>query len=164
MEIRKADLSDAAAVIALVSQTIRAVYPHYYPPGAVAFFLAHHSGKAVDRDIRQHRVFVCLDRQGELVGTVTIKNNEICRLFVLPERQGKGYGTKLLDFAEETLFRLYPEIRLDASFPAKRLYQNRGYRERAFQVLETQDGDFLCYDVMVKQNAPGCGGQHPEAR
>ena len=30
---------------------------------------------------------------------LTIKENEICRLFVLPEYQGKGYGRLLLDHA-----------------------------------------------------------------
>ena len=49
MEIRKADLSDAAAVIALVSQTIRAVYPYYYPPGHQKNFTQ--SKKVVDKQV-----------------------------------------------------------------------------------------------------------------
>ena len=36
-----------------------------------------------------------LDKE-EAIGTVTIKENEICRLFVLPKYQHKGFGRQLL--------------------------------------------------------------------
>lgn len=43
--IRKADVKENDAVTELVRKTIEAVYPKYYPAGAVDFFLAHHKSE-----------------------------------------------------------------------------------------------------------------------
>ena len=83
------------------------------------------------------------------VGTVTVSRNGINRLFVLPEYQHRGYGRTLLDFAERKILTQYDTIRIDASFPAKQIYLKRGYRETEYHVIRTENGDCLCYDVMV---------------
>lgn len=150
MSIRKAALSDMSMVKAVTLTTISEIYPHYYPKGAVEFFLAHHNDDRIADDISQGRIFICTNSQQCAVGTVTVKENEICRLFVLPEHQGSGYGRELLDFAERLISDSYDEIRLDASLPAKRIYQKRGYKETEYNIIRTDNNDFLCYDVMIK--------------
>ena len=40
------------------------------------------------------------------------------------------------------------EIVLDASLPAKRIYRKRGYVDAEYHTIQTDSGDFLCYDVM----------------
>ena len=115
------------------------------------FFLTHHSEANILSDIRLNRVFLCLDTKQNFVGTVTIKTNEICRLFVLPSCQGKGYGTELLDYAEKEISCQYSKIVLDASWPAKKIYLHRGYKDVEFNIIATENSDFLCYDVMEKQ-------------
>lgn len=151
MSIKQAVLSDLSEVKKISEVTISEIYPHYYPKGAVEFFLAHHSEDNIANDIKLNRVFLCFDIKQNVVGTVTIKANEICRLFVLPSYQGNGYGKEMLEYAEEIIFRQYSKIVLDASLPAKRIYQKRGYKETIFNVIPTSYNDFLCYDVMVKQ-------------
>ena len=151
MSIRKAELSDAAAVKAVAAATISAVYPHYYPKGAVEFFLAHHNEDRIHEDIRQGLVYLCLSDEQEVTGTVAIKGNEICRLFVLPKWQGRGFGREMLDYAEKVIAGQYAEIVLDASLPAKGIYQKRGYAETQFHTVAVGHGDFLCYDVMKKR-------------
>lgn len=151
MSIERAELSDLSIVKSIAQETISEIYPHYYPRGAVKFFLKHHSGRSIICDIEQGRVFLCRDNWKNVVGTVTLKKNEICRLFVLPQYQGKGYGTEMLNYAEEMIAHHYSEIVLDASLPAKKMYSKRGYVGREFNVIPTGDNDFLCYDVMVKQ-------------
>ncbi len=42
----------------------------------------------------------------------------------------------------------FNHIQIDASFPAKRIYKKRGYIETEYNMIETDNGDFLCYDVM----------------
>lgn len=149
MSIRQATIDDFRRVNYITIETIKAIYPHYYPKGAVDFFLSHHSDKNILDDIELNRVFV-LEKENTMVGTITIKNDEICRLFVLPEHQGKGYGTALLDFSEQMIFRLNTTIRLDASLPAKEIYMKRGYRYRSSHSLHTDNKDFLCYDILEK--------------
>ncbi len=153
MHIEAAQPSGLDTIEAIVQQTIQAVYPRYYPAGAVAFFAAHHSTEHIFRDIEAGCVFLGYDDAGRAMGTVTIRGNELCRLFVLPDAQGMGYGTALLDFAEERILSNYDYILLDASLPAKRIYLKRHYREVEYHILETPNGDKLCYDVMQKDRA-----------
>lgn len=121
MSIKKAAPSDPDIVAEITVKTISEIYPRYYPKGAVDFFLRHHCAENIAADIGAGLVWLCTDKE-HMVGTVTVKDNEICRLFVLPEFQGKGYGRELLDFAEKRILGEYDEIVLDASLPAKGLY------------------------------------------
>ena len=92
MSIIRVDISDMKTVKYITTETINSIYPHYYPEGAVDFFLGHHNDKNIENDIRVGIVYLCFDNENNAVGTVTVKENEICRLFVLPEYQGNGYG------------------------------------------------------------------------
>ena len=115
------------------------------------FFLEHHSEENILDDIKKNRVFLCLDTSQNVIGTVTVKGNEICRLFVLPDYQGKGFGTEMLDFAERIISEQYSRVVLDASLPAKQIYLKRGYRDVKFIIITAGGSDFLCYDVMEKK-------------
>lgn len=150
MNIVKATPCDLETVKRITVQTITSIYPHYYPCGAVEFFLNHHNDSNIQADIENGRVYLCCDN-GKSVGTITIKDNEICRLFVLPDCQGNGYGRELLQFAERTISENHSTIILDASLPAKAIYLKIGYIPTEFHSIKTDNGDFLCYDVMIKQ-------------
>ena len=147
MNIASAVIGDLERVYALVQETIGAVYPNYYPAGAVDFFRAHHSRDAISADLAAGIVYV-LEEDGELCGTVTVRDNEIARLFVRPDRQGRGYGRQLMDFAERRVAETFDEIVLDASLPAKAMYLRRGYVETEYHVVQASGGHFLCYDVL----------------
>lgn len=147
--IRRAVPEERDIITELVRETIKAVYPKYYPPGAVKFFLAHHKPEKKASDIEEGKVYVIL-QDGVIVGTVTIDGNEIARLFVEPSKQGKGYGGQLIDFAENTIFGYSETVRLDSSLPAKSIYIKRGYKEKEYHKILTDNGDYLCYDIMDK--------------
>lgn len=148
--IRLAKNDDFTAVREITRATIAAVYPHYYPAGAVAFFLAHHNDAAIQRDIAENRVFLYISDNGTPAGTVTVSENEIGRLFVLPTYQGLGYGRELLVFAEKTVAAQYAEAVLDVSLSAKAIYLRHGYRTIDYHTIQTENGDYLCYDTMKK--------------
>ena len=150
MSIRQAQKSDFSIVKEITQTTIQTIYPNYYPPGAVAFFLQHHNDKKIAEDIANGIVFLCCDKDNRITGTVTIRDNEIARLFVLPVYQGKGYGKELLEFAEAEISKQYHEIIIDASLSAKAIYLKRGYQETEYHTIQTENNDYLCYDVMRK--------------
>lgn len=150
MNIIRADISDFETVKRITAETINGVYPHYYPMGAVDFFLNHHNDENIENDIRSGTVYLCFDNENIAVGTVTVKENEIGRLFVLPEYQGNGYGKELISFAENKISENYNEIILHASLPAKAIYLKRGYKETEYHSVKTENGDYLCYDIMIK--------------
>ena len=153
MSVIRASISDMKTVKFITTETINSIYPHYYPKGAVDFFLSHHNDKNIENDIKMGIVYLVLNDENNAVGTVTVKENEICRLFVLPEQQGKGYGNELISFAENEILRRYDKIILHASLPAKAIYLKRGYKEIEFHSIKTENGDYLCYDMMIKNKA-----------
>ena len=151
MSIKLAQQSDIDIVKDITHTTIKEIYPHYYSNGAVAFFLNHHNDENIENDISSDCVFLYYDKEHKAVGTVTIKKNQICRLFVLPQYQDNGYGKVLLEFAESESAKHYNEIILDASLSAKPIYLKRGYKEIEYHTIKTEYNDFLCYDIMKKQ-------------
>ena len=149
LRIKQASSEMSKTVYRITQETIDAIYPHYYPAGAVAFFKAHHSMEKIQADVRDGLVWLLYQDESP-VGTVTVGGNHILRLFVLPAYQHRGYGRALLDFAEAKIFAEHAEAELDASFPAKAIYRMRGYVGRAYHTIRTENGDVLCYDVMAK--------------
>ena len=147
MKIIQAIAGDFETVRQITQETIRAVYPRYYPAGAVDFFCRHHSDESIRADIASGKVYLLFE-EGKAVGTVTVSGNGINRLFVLPKCQHRGYGRELLDFAEQEILAQYDTVRIDASLPAKQIYRKRGYREIEYHMIRTENGDYLCYDVM----------------
>ena len=147
--IRAAKETDFDSVKDITQTTIWSVYPKYYPSGAVQFFSNHHSDDRIRADIVAGIVFL-IEEDGTAIGTVTVASNEINRLFVLPDFQRKGYGRELMDFAEEIIRKKHDYIILDASLPAKQIYLKRGYVTTKYNMIETENGDYLCYDVMEK--------------
>lgn len=85
MCLRQAVLSDLNTVKYVVESTISEVYPHYYPRGAVDFFLKHHSEANIVHDIEQNQVFLCQDAAGNVVGTVTVSGKlSSCQINLSP--------------------------------------------------------------------------------
>ena len=149
MNIRIANEFDFEYVKRITQTTIKAVYPKYYPSGAVQFFCDHHSDEKILEDIKANRVYLIENEENE-VGTVTICGNEINRLFVLTKYQHMGYGRALMDFAEKMISKETDTSVLDASLPAKKIYLLRGYKETAYNIIKTDNGDYLCFDVMER--------------
>lgn len=148
MELRSANCPSEVAEI--VEKTIKAVYPRYYPSGAVQFFLDLHSEQQIRAAMADEEIYIA-KAKGVAVGTGSIRRNEICRLFILPEYQGNGYGSGLMDLLEERVLKQYPKVHIDASFPAESMYLKRGYRITSYEKIETENGDFLCYHTMEKE-------------
>ncbi len=132
MNIKKADINDFNAVKNITLNTINSVYPHYYPEGAVDFFISHHNDENIENDIKTECIYLIYDDKSIPVGTVTIKGNEINRLFVLENHQKKGFGRALLDFAENFISKHYNEIIISASLPAKGIYLKQDIRRFLF--------------------------------
>lgn len=149
MEIRCANMDCFEIVESITQRTIKEIYPHYYAKGAVEFFLSHHNTNNIKKDIESEQVFLIYDDTIP-TGTVTIKENEICRLFVLPHYQKQGYGKKLIEYAESMISKHYDTITLDSSLPAKAMYKRRGYSEIETHSIHIENDDYLCYDVMQK--------------
>lgn len=134
----------------IVQATIQEIYPHYYSAGAVKFFRDLHSVEKIRLAMDAEKIYLFVS--GDIIlGTGSIRGNEICRLFVLPQYQGKGYGSGFMDLLEERIFSRFSTVSVDASFPAESMYLKRGYQIVSYEKIKTGNGDFLCYHKMEKQ-------------
>lgn len=147
--IKKAELTDLETVKDIVRSSIKAVYPRYYPAGAVEFFLSWHSDERITRDLSAGRVYIRYESNVP-AGTVTVSKNEVDRLFVRPELQHRGIGRELLAFAEAEIKKESPVAILCASLPAKPMYLDHGYGVIRTDTADCANGDVMCYDVMAK--------------
>ena len=61
MEIIKAEFYDFEEVKRITQDTIKQIYPHYYPTGVVEFFQEHHSDNNIIADIIHGKVYLIKD-------------------------------------------------------------------------------------------------------
>lgn len=134
--IRLAGISDLGPVLQIAHDTISDIYSHYYAEGVVEFFLGHHSREHILPDIEEGIVW---------------KGNAVNRLFVLPEWQSHGYGSHLMDFAEDKIAERFTYVHIDFPLAAKEMYLKRGYKEKKTCRILADNGDILIYDEMEKR-------------
>ena len=149
-EYRKAKPEEAGKVCYIVQHTKAVIYPDYYTKAVVDFFGSLHSIDNIKKDIEEGRLFVLL-RDGEMIGTGSHTDNHITRVYVLPEYQGQGYGSKIMDELERDIFSGYDDCELDASLPACIFYENRGYKTVRHVKYDIGDEKFMIYEIMRKE-------------
>lgn len=135
----------------VLQRTIRTVYPKYYPQEVVDFFCDLHDLEHVREGIASGHMGVALDESGSVVGTGCYDGNHITGVYVLPECQGKGYGSHIVDRLEEAIAADHAVARLDASLPAACLYEHRGYETVGHGVIDLDNGAKLVYEKMEKR-------------
>ncbi len=150
IEYRKATLDDAERVYCIVQHTIAEIYPDYYTQAVVDFFSRLHSIDNIIKDIEQSRISV-LVKNGEIIGTGSHTDNHITRVYVLPEFQGQGFGSYIMNELEKEIFSEYDYCELDASLPACIFYENRGFRTVRHVKYDIGNGTFMIYEIMRKE-------------
>ncbi len=150
MKYIKAEIMDSNKIHMLVQETIRTVYPKYYPKEVVDFFCGLHSIDCIERDIRDQAVGMLFDQEN-FIGTGTCMENHITRVFVHPGYQGKGYGSYIMQQLEDQIARTYDKAVLDASLPACQFYEGRGYVTVRHETWDCEKGAVLVYGIMEKE-------------
>ena len=138
IEYRKATLDEAERVCYIVQHTKAEIYPDYYTKAVVDFFGRLHSIDNIVKDIEAGRI------------SVLINDGEITRVYVLPEFQGQGYGSCIMDELEKEIFSKYDYCELDASLPACIFYENRGFKTVKHIKYDIGNGAFMIYEIMRK--------------
>ena len=69
---------------------------------------------------------------------------------MLPEFQSQGFGSQLMDFAEDKIAEIYSRIHIDSSLAAKEMYLKRGYREKRTCKIETENGIYNLFRLGLR--------------
>lgn len=150
MKYIKATENDIEQITALVQETIKTIYPKYYPKEVVDAFSQLHCPENIRKDVEDGRVGVLII-DNEIVGTGCYKENHITRVYVKPSVQKRGYGSYIMECLEKQIGLQYDTVNLDASLPACCLYEKRGYKTVKHERWNVENGVVLVYEVMVKQ-------------
>lgn len=150
MEYRLAKYEESKIIYKIVKDTIKEIYPKYYLSEIVDMFCEFHNEESISEDIKNQKVYILIEDE-RIIGTGTIKGNHITRVYVLPEFQGKGYGTFIMNHLEMEIGKKHTNIQIDASLPACTLYYNRGYKTVKHGVLECTNDVRMVYEIMEKQ-------------
>lgn len=149
MDYIKATSNDISRIFALVQNTIKTVYPKYYPKKVVEFFCKLHNKENIIADIENGYVYILL-YDNRLIGTGTHKGNHITSVFVLPEYQRQGHGGYIMRQLEKEIEMTDTAVYLDASLAACILYEHRGYKTVKHEQIVVDD-EILIYEKMKKE-------------
>ena len=152
MEYTKVTVAHVEQIYELVQETIKTIYPHYYPKEVVDFFCQLHNEDNIRKDIVNQSVGILVDNE-IVVGTGCYQGNHITRVYVLPQYQRKGYGNYIMQCLEKEIVQKYDKVCLDASIPASYLYKKRGYITIEHCKYEVENNVVLVYEMMEKEFA-----------
>ena len=150
IQYRKATPDDAQRVCYIVRHTKDVIYPDYYTQEVVEYVDRYYTFEIIKSDIEQGRTRV-LVMDGEIIATGSRTGNHIMRVYVLPEFQGQGLGSMMMDELEKEIFESCDDYVLEASLPACIFYENRGYKTVKHVKENFGDGKCMIYEIMRKE-------------
>lgn len=151
MKIRALEQNDIDKVEQVIYGTIDSCYPKAYCPEAIAYFKEFHSKEKIRKDAEAGNSIVLLDGS-EVIGTGTLLNSEIRRVFVLKGYQKHGLGKLIMNRLEEIAIQKgINKAILCASMVSKKFYENLGYKTAKEDRIDLGDGKSLDYYDMYKE-------------
>ena len=96
--------------------------------------------KICRKDIEAGKIDVLIVDE-KIVGTGSRTDNHITRVYVLPEYEGKGYGTEIMNHLENEIFSAYDYCDLE----------HRGYKTVEHKKHNIGDGEEMIYEIMRKE-------------
>lgn len=117
------------------------------------FFLNLHSRENISADILSGKVHAAVC-DNDVVGTGTLDGEHIKRLFVLPQFQGQGVGTIIMDHLEAEIIKDFGCVRPDSSLPAGKFYHDRGYVTENYAEIRLENGKVLACEIMCRNKFP----------
>lgn len=138
IHIRKFRRGDLPAVRELICNTIDICYLADYPKEAIKFFKEYHCDKNILKGAARGWTIV-LEKNNHIIGTGTIVDNHIMRVFVNPKFQKRGLGKLIMNKLEKKAISTGSnKVKLDASLPSKKFYDSLDYKtcEKTYVKLE----------------------------
>lgn len=140
----------ADGIYNILHTTIKTIYPKYYPKEVADFFCKHHSKEHILEGIASGNMGVLMDGN-MVIGTGCFDSNHITGVYVLPSYQTQGCGTQIMNCLEAEISKKHDTVILDASLPAVRFYEDRGYKTVGHGIYELENDVKLVYEIMEKK-------------
>lgn len=147
-EIRQAVVSEAQAIIALHSDTVRRVNSADYSPEQIGRWIGKRRVEITESMIQQGQYWGCVDEMGKLLGVGNLSEHEIKGLYIHADYLREGIGSALLARMEQELrARGVLESQVDSTLTAAGFYRKMGYVE----VGRKQVGDVMLEVICMRK-------------
>jgi GNAT superfamily N-acetyltransferase len=124
--IRRATAGDAEAVYEIVLRALRETNARDYPASVIARLVLT-LPEGVASKLEEWHAYVALV-DGRSVGTGSLNGKTVRAVFVYPDYQGRGIGTKLMDAVENAAnVQSVSTLTVQSSITAQPFYAKRGF-------------------------------------
>jgi N-acetylglutamate synthase-like GNAT family acetyltransferase len=151
INIRQATINDTRSILKLVHSTIDISYHNIYPPEALAAFKNYHSREHIIRDITTGYTVVA-ERSKEIIGTGSLYEANIIRVFINPFNQQHGLGGLIaLELEKKARLQGLSKLDLSASLVSVNFWKRIGFKMQKKSYLIVENGKKLYYYDMTKR-------------
>jgi ribosomal protein S18 acetylase RimI-like enzyme len=148
--IRPFKETDIETVWALVQRTIGISYRPDYSPEAIRFFQEYHPREKILDDAANGRIIVAEQNQ-TIVGTGTLREAHIRRVFIEPSHQGQGIGSLIADELESrAIAKGWTTIDLSSALGSLRFWESRGFSVSEEHFRPVDNNLIIHYYTMTK--------------
>jgi len=145
---------DIEQVWSLVQRTIGVSYQPDYSPEVIRFFQDYHPREKI-LDDAENGYIVVAERDGIIVGTGTLREAHIRRVFIEPDCQGQGIGRTIAAHLEERAIQAnITKVDLSGALGSRAFWESIGYTVRREVFRSINDGPVIHYYEMARTLAP----------
>lgn len=127
MRIISAKKGDVSEISFCRQKSINNVNSNCYSLGAIKELIEDQTPEKILEEFESCEIY-CLKKRGKIIGSVSLCENKVDGLYVCPNQVGKGYGRKLLKFAEKKIKKKgYWETYLYSTLNSENFYLSQGY-------------------------------------
>ena len=150
IKVRKFKDKDAAEVSNVIAQSFRTLISHSYTKESVEDQIKENSPKKILEKAKKVKYFVAVEK-GKILGFGGYNPEKIHTFFVLPEMQGKGIGSKILEkVLSEAKTEGIKSIKCWSTFNAENFYSSFGFKKRKKLNLKTKNSSISFIEMIKK--------------
>jgi putative acetyltransferase len=145
INIREFSEEDLESVCRLIHHVVDICYGDVYPTKALAMYKNFHSCENIKNDAASGYCVVA-EKDGELVGTGTLLEDHVRRVYISPQYQKNGIGSMIYRALEErALQNQVPHLGLGASIIAREFWEAQGFLFNREEHVPVEDEKLIFY-------------------
>jgi predicted N-acetyltransferase YhbS len=129
MRIRRLRKEDATEVSNIIRRCLKEVNYKDYSKKIIISLCNFFTPSLIIKNLKDRTTFVAVEND-KVIGTASLKGDKVFTVFINPDIQGKGVGSKLMDKVEDLAKKKeYKIIKVPSGLTSLGFYKKRGYKK-----------------------------------